>query len=185
METYVAIALVIGVALIVFYYRKRKSRKNECPAKEESKEGSDVSQKEENAVSQGENIEVHSDKTVNVPTEFPVYWFDENGNKVEGVAKMAQGMQVFDANGKIRVDVTSRLQKYLGKFKIDGTQSSGSIINSELVNGDLWYFFLASTPNFTAKDTPRSVPTITKSGDTLTWKFSNGAIPCTLVYGVY
>lgn len=173
METYVAIALVIGVALIAFYYRKRKSRKNECSAKEE------------NAVSQGENIEVHSDKAVNVPTEFPVYWFDENGNKVEGVAKMAQGMQVFDANGKIRVDVTSRLQKYLGKVKIDASQTTGSIKNPELANGDLWYFFLTATPNFTAKDTPRSVPTVTKSGDTLSWKFSNGAISCVLVYGVY
>ena len=139
METYVAVAVAIVIASIVFYYRKRKNRKNECHVKEESKEENAVSPKVESTVSQGENIEVHSDKTVNVPTEFPVYWFDENGNRAKGVAKMAQGLQVFDEKGNCIVDLNSNVAKVIGRFTTQGT--SGTLT---VEGGKPWAMLLQS-----------------------------------------
>lgn len=171
METYVAVALVIGVALVVLYYRKRKNRKNECPAKEE------------NAVSQGENIEVHSDKTVNVPTEFPVYWFDESGNKVEGVAKMAQGMQVFDGKGDCIVDLNSNVAKVIGRFTTQGT--SGTLT---VEGGKPWAMLLQSPEAYDVirkhgqKEHHPSVHVLTDG--TIKWT-DCVAKQSVIVYGVY
>ena len=100
--------------------------------------------------------------------------------------KVPQGLQTFDSEGVIQVDITSRLQKILGFVDIDGSATSGSITNEQLANGELWYFFLTiSYPELRVTSTPSSLPTITKSGNTLYWKFPRESVKCRLMYGVY
>lgn len=53
---------------------------------------------------------------------------------------MAQGLQVFDANGKVVVNMQTRISKILGKVTIDWRSgASGSLTDARLLDGTMWY----------------------------------------------
>lgn len=170
MEVYVAAALIVAAVLFALCCGKRRTKEDEGAESTTPKE---------------DNTETSNEETVNVPTEFPVYWFDESGNKVEGVAKMAQGLQVFDGNGKIILDLTDGLTKYLGEFET-GT-SEGSIENEELTE-HFWVHPIILTQIPTADyDNTWHAPKFSVSGHTLRWKYDGTGrrINCKCFYGVY
>ena len=173
MVTYILIVLVLGILLFTIKRRKGKSSKTA------------YSQGIKNAVSQDGNKETSDSKTVSAPAEFPIYWFDGNGNRVKGVAKMAQGLQVFDEKGNIILDITDGLTKYLGTF--DTGTENGSIVNDELTE-HFWVNPIIITEIETADyDHTWHAPKFSVSGNTLSWKFDGDSrrINCRCYYGVY
>lgn len=124
MEVYVIAVLIIAAVLFALCRGKHKVKKDK---------GAESTAPKEN------NAETSSEETVNVPTEFPVYWFDESGNKVEGVAKMAQGLQVFDGNGNCIVDLNSNIAKVIGRYTTQG--ASGTLT---VTGGKPWAMLLQS-----------------------------------------
>lgn len=136
----ILIVLVLGIVLFTIKRRNGKSSKTA------------YSQGIKNAVSQDDNEETSDSETVSVPAEFPVYWFDRNGNRVKGVAKMAQGLQVFDEKGNCIVDLNSNVAKVIGRFTTEGT--SGTL---KVEGGKPWAMLLQS---------PEAYDAIRKHGDT-------------------
>ncbi len=103
---------------------------------------------------------------------------------------MAQGLQVFDANSNLDVDVTDRLPRFLGIVNIPASQPTGRIVNAGIApETDIWWFLLNAGTNFTAKDGDQvtyEYPIITKGNGYLYWNFPSGRnLSCTLLYGVY
>lgn len=97
---------------------------------------------------------------------------------------MAQGLQVFDANGNIILDVTDRITKYLGSIRIAGTD--GSVTVDGLGDGELWYYI----KDYSITIGLLTPPTITKNGDILSWAYNYPdtrykPMYITIVYGIY
>lgn len=69
--------------------------------------------------SQTEN---ETEKTIQVSPieEMPVIVM-QDGTRTEGTVKMTQGLQVYDANGNIILDVTDRLTRIIDTFDVTGT----------------------------------------------------------------
>jgi len=103
---------------------------------------------------------------------------------------MAAGMQVYNSNGTLDVDITDRLPRFLGTARIDGNSESGIIYNSGIRTGtNIWWFILSPTTNFNNPEasSPRyEYPVITQGEGFLSWRFPSGRkLACTLLYGVY
>lgn len=102
---------------------------------------------------------------------------------------MAQGLQTFSENGSVVIDVSSRIQKYLGVVDCPANINSGTVQNKYLEEGDLWYLILpGSYPELNLNGNKQfvySVPTVTKSGSTLRWSFSQSHVACRILYGVF
>lgn len=102
---------------------------------------------------------------------------------------MQQGLQTFTEDGSIMLDVSSRMQKYLGVINCSENENFGTVQNPYLEEGDLWYLILPNSyPTLTLEGNKQftySVPTVTKSGDKLQWAFSQNHIGCRILYGVF
>lgn len=124
---------------------------------------------------------------IKVPIELPVHWF-ENGVRKEGVANMAQGLKVFDTNGKCTVDITDRLTKYLGKFRTYASQNEGIVVDDRLTaDGDLWYMSVQRYGQSFDPEWNNSV-VVTKENGQLRWRYpQNKGIryDFDIIYGVY
>lgn len=168
MEVYAIAVLIVAAVLFALCRGKHKAKKGEGA---------------ENTVPKGNNAETSSEKTVNVPTEFPVYWFDGNGNRVKGVAKMAQGLQVFDEKGNCIVDLNSNVAKVIGRFTTQGT--SGTLT---VEGGKPWAMLLQSPEAYDVirkhgqKEHQPSVQVLTDG--TIKWA-DCVAKQSVIVYGVY
>lgn len=105
---------------------------------------------------------------------------------------MTVGLQTWDENGNLIIDLTSRCTRFLGR--LDGVVSNGSLVDSRFADGT---GFVMVLPDVT-DSVPTSIYTVPQAevvGNTLTWSFSvngyDGAsrpftpIPCTILYGVY
>ena len=104
--------------------------------------------------------------------------------------KMAQGLQTFNADESLDVDITNRLPRFLGVVSIPASQNTGIIYNS-YINGstDIWWFLMNATTSFSAaygEVTTYEYPVIEKGEGYLKWTFPSGRrLACTMVYGVY
>lgn len=95
---------------------------------------------------------------------------------------MPQGLQCWDANGNLILDVTDRLTRVLGEV-YTGTSGSGTIIDNNFLNGTPWYI---STPSVRTYD-PQSLQVVI-TGNTLTWSFTqtnSWQKSHRIMYGVY
>lgn len=178
---YLIYALIIAGAIYLLTSRKKKKpnpikteeKPNPIPAEEEPKEDTT------------EHIVVKP-----LPTEKRIYW-TKDGKKGWGRIKhMPQGLQVFDESGNCVLDITDRITKYCGSFKVNGT--SGSLTNEILREGELWYVFKDITEPKDSKPKISNIvyvgPVIEKRGNRLTWTYSNPPDQClhgTILYGVY
>lgn len=93
---------------------------------------------------------------------------------------MSQGLQVWDANGVLKVDTNIRYARFLGEVASSGS-SNGSISHSGLALGTPFALVLP-LPSGTKPEPPKSwiFPTIRFSGTTLIWEFitySSAAFP--------
>lgn len=92
---------------------------------------------------------------------------------------MAAGLQVWDANGSLIVDLSTRLGRILGVTTF--SSSTGSITDADFASGTP--FFIASP---TSVSSPSFGPKLTISGTTLSWDFEGRVASAhRLVYGVY
>ena len=100
--------------------------------------------------------------------------------------RMPQGLQVFDKNGNITLDLTDRLTKVLGNFSTNG-QKSGTIVDERLRNADGWAHIRFNAPDLLTPFSP--APHITFSDNTLKWEYKNiinNNVPTHfIIYGVY
>ena len=97
--------------------------------------------------------------------------------------KMAQGLQIFNASGKLIFDLANRTTYVLGTGQT-GTQN-GSISNSEIVAGRTWVVV-------TSAPTDALIPMFTVSSGKISWDFymstSVSAVQkrnLTFMYGVF
>lgn len=172
MEVYVMAVLIVAAALFVLCRGKRKTKKDE---------GAEITVPKEN------NAETSNEEMVNVPTEFPVYWIDEKGNEVEGVARMARGIQIFDESGNCIIDLTNKLTRILGSGRTNGT--SGSLSDSNIQGNNCWAI---ATNSYT--DAIAIPPIFSTSNGVLSWTYPgySGKFPytvknldCDFIYGTY
>ena len=113
--------------------------------------------------------------------------------KRKGDEEVPQGLQVFDENGNVVVDTTERITKYLGSFTVPTDADSGTVANSEIGDGDLWYVIEIDslTPGGVGSDVMFSYPVITKGDGVLYWNYPHSQTSfyrrygVTIHYGVY
>lgn len=134
---YVILAITVATAVMIARQRKKKPAKIEAPEKPVEIIGSTP-----------ENIAV-------------TYYVD--GEKREGTVKVAQGLQVFRADGSIDLDITENLVKVVATLDIAG--NGGSYSNDMLKNANVWYLFIIPSTS-QAVNLPTSV---TVSDGKITW----------------
>lgn len=89
---------------------------------------------------------------------------------------MAQGVQVFNGSGKLIVDLTDRIGRFIGVISPGGAVS-GSIANGLLSTGTPFYVVVPGT-NYS------NVPCyVTFSGNTLSWYYDKAKYPDLSAYG--
>lgn len=118
------VGIVIAIAVVVYLMRKKKP--TEQPKQDNPKiDESTVTVSP--TIKDGEKVIVAKD-----------------GVKTEGTVKiMAQGFQVFDADGNIVVDVTTQLAKYIGEFETG--LAHGKIADERLKHMDIWAMVVKNT----------------------------------------
>lgn len=91
-----------------------------------------------------------------------------------------QGLQTFDKNGKINIDITDRLVKYCGKF--DAWTLTGSITDKAIDGKDVWFAYTCNPKSTLDKylnfsdihiQTYFTYPELIVNGDTISWEFHN------------
>lgn len=92
---------------------------------------------------------------------------------------MAQGLQVFDENGRARLFIGRRLTKVIGRMQLNGTGEFD--IPSEYKNNKLWYFII-SCPMSVSED-ELAVIRISADGKKIIWQKIHET--GTILYGVY
>lgn len=121
-------------------------------------------------------------------------WLRRKEDVQEGDRKMPQGLQVFDENGNINVNIQDRLCKVLGTF--DTGTSNGRVNDSRLDAGTMWIVpYYAEVPddyNVASMgwgiDETRMFPQYTQVSGGITWTFptqTNWKVRQKCYYGIY
>lgn len=170
--------LIVLVAIVAINNKKKKSDKK--PAKETQ----DTVVVEKHLTAEKIEHDIYTGK-------FPVV-VEKYGEKTEGVLELQkQGLRIYDANGNIMLDATSRLTKYIGTLSIGTTD--GSYTDDRLQDGEFWYMTLKLNDykkcyGMTNKFT-EFLPKITREGNTIKWTYTNNDATyrtgLTIMYGVY
>lgn len=83
---------------------------------------------------------------------------------------MAAGMQIFDAQGRLVVDLSTRLIRWIGNVYVNG---AGSVTDSRLSQGNVAFVFQQIGLFYhISGDTAR--PNFNVSGNTISWSYSAG-----------
>ena len=93
---------------------------------------------------------------------------------------MAQGVQVFDENGNITLDLTKQIPRIVGELTLNG---NGSITSTSIgyPNNKLWYFILGYvSPSSNIEAVPYL--RIDNNGTKITWGNQLGT---KIRYGIY
>lgn len=170
--------LIVIVAVVVINSKKKK------PDKKPARETQDTVVVDEHSTTEKTDHEIYTGK-------FPVV-VEKGGKRTEGVLEMQkQGLRIYDANGNIILDATTRLTKYIGTLSI-GT-SDGSYTDDRLQDGEFWYMTLKLNDykkcyGMTNKFT-EFLPEITREGNTIKWTYKESDTTyrtgLTIMYGVY
>lgn len=91
---------------------------------------------------------------------------------------MAEGLQVYNGQGKMILDYTSRIGRFIGAISPNGAVS-GSITNSLLTTGTPFYIMQCGT-NYS-----NVACYVTFSGNTLSWFYDKAKYPNLSQYGDY
>ena len=103
--------------------------------------------------------------------------------------EMNCGLQTFDSSGKIIIDTSSRLQKYLGTLYCEANARNVSTQNADLLNGKLWYLVVPDSypENIAGGNNTYTyiTPSVSTNGDTLVCTWDGDHVACHIHYGVY
>ena len=121
-----------------------------------------------------------------------VYWY-EGDLKRKGFMVIKNGLQIFNENGELVLDLTTHLTKILGT--VDIPKTNGGLTDARIAGGTLW-FTVAKLNDYKAcygmnaynKET--FLPKITQEGNDIVWKYKDGdsgkfRTGLTLIYGVF
>lgn len=95
---------------------------------------------------------------------------------------MGQGMQVFDANGALVVDINDSISKIIGQFVMQA-ETPGAVTVPELAGGSRIFVFKQAQPPLGINGVNRGRAQITISGRTISW--TAGRETVWVYYGVY
>lgn len=132
------------------------------------------------------------EKTEEQPPEKISVTIVEDGQTQEGVMELQkQGLRIYDSNGNIMLDATSRFTKYLGTLSIGTTD--GSYADDRLREGDFWYVTLKLNDYKKCYGMKNKftefLPKITREGNTVKWTYTESDATyrtgLTIMYGVY
>lgn len=180
-------AELIAVLIVIVAIVAISSKKKKKPDKQ-----TDKPQDKPEPVKPAPVVHDSPDKTEEKsPEKIPVT-IEKDGQTQKGVLELQkQGLRIYDVNGNIMLDATSRLTKYLGTLSI-GT-ADGSYTDDRLQEGDFWYVTLKLNDykkcyGMTNKFT-EFLPEITREGNTIKWTYTESNATyrtgLTIVYGVY
>lgn len=100
---------------------------------------------------------------------------------------MPQGLQVWDATGRIVLDTSNRVTKIVGRVYLSGV--AGSLIVPGLLGNNVFFNF---NPDPYSARIDNAFPAITLSGQTVAWSYPRNyytqdgpAITGWLTYGLY
>lgn len=162
MSVYVVVSL-LSIAVAVFFWRNQRINPNEEPNKPQ---------------------EPPTHKVDPMLKEYPVTIYKDGVPMKGWVKEMPHGLQCFDENGNIVVDVTDRLTKILGSFETHSR--NGSITDDRLEGMDYWVVPEYSTMPFEALGPNNwALPVVARVGNTLSWVYQARAVPLKFFYGVY
>ncbi len=170
---WVVLGFVIGIG-VYFYLGKRNENKTPKDVAKESTEG----------IPGGE---IESYDTAPVKDGDAVYWY-ENGEKKEGTVKvMPVGLQVYDANGNITLDLTHRITKYLG---IGDTGTTDGSITRDIKGLGVWWVIPIRRWESTGDPSANIARFYVIDNNTLGWKFYNQDlghpnVRTRFIYGIY
>lgn len=91
---------------------------------------------------------------------------------------MPTGLQLFLPNGKIQLDMTRRLARPLGVANAN-RGNSGSVVVPEFSGEQPWYMIVTGSLATTV-----AIPTVTISGNTLSWKWPSNSAGGPILYGI-
>lgn len=177
------IAVIIVIVAIVAISSKKKKKPDKQEDKPQDKQG---------PVKPAPVITNNPEKAEEKPPEKIPVAIMKDGKKQEGVMELQkQGLRIYDKNGNIMLDATSRLTKYLGTLSIGTTD--GSYTDDRLQEGDFWYVTLKLNDYKKCYGMKNKftefLPEITRQGNTITWKYTNQDTTyrtgLTIMYGVY
>lgn len=132
------------------------------------------------------------EKTEEKPPEKIPVTIEKDGHTQEGVLEVQkQGLRIYDKDGNIMLDATSRLTKYLGTLSIGTTD--GSYTDNRLQEGEFWWVTLRLNDYKKCYGMKNQftefLPEITRQGTVITWKYTNQDTTyrtgLTIMYGVY
>jgi hypothetical protein len=95
---------------------------------------------------------------------------------------MPAGIQIFNADGSVHVDITTRLTKIIGALTIDGSAGSGSISHAAFSLGIPWVF-----PLGWVSGTFGSLPVFVPYSDRIDWYYVNPSgsrVGVDVLYGI-
>ena len=121
-----------------------------------------------------------------------VYWY-AGDLKRKGFMVIKNGLQIFDENGELVLDLTTHLTKILGTINIPKT--NGRLTDARIAGGTLW-FTVAKLNDYkacygmTAYNKETFLPKITQEGNDIVWSYKDGEsgkfrTGLTLIYGVF
>lgn len=93
---------------------------------------------------------------------------------------MAYGLQIYDENGNVTLDLTKQIPRVVGELTLNG---NGSITNASIgyPNNKLWYFITSNvSPSNNIDTTP--FLRIDENGTTIKW---GNQVGTRIRYGVY
>ena len=162
MSMYTVVGLVLVVLVVFLLWKRRANSSTESPPVKEEPISS---------------REPPRHKAEPVPMEYPVT-IDKDGVPMKGWAKeMPQGLQVFDENGKIKVDMTKRLTKVLGVMTISGT---GELTFEQYPNQHPWMVVLVHPFGVNNEH-----PVLGITDRRIYWKNTPAPYGGMILYGVY
>lgn len=91
---------------------------------------------------------------------------------------MPQGLQAWDENGVIILDLTTKLTKILSQATASG--SAGSLVDNRLTLGSGAFTIPLRSPTSSRTE---NYPSISISGNTISWTSGNVSVP--FLYGIY
>lgn len=177
------IAVLIVIVAIVAISSKKKKK----PDKQ-----TDKPQDKPEPVKPAPVIPDNPEKTEEKPPEKIPVTIEKDGQTQKGVLELQkQGLRIYDVNGNIMLDATSRLTKYLGTLSIGTTD--GSYTDNRLQEGEFWWVTLRLNDYKKCYGMKNQftefLPEITRQGTVITWKYTNQDTTyrtgLTIMYGVY